>query len=412
MTRPTRFPNELLREQRLRRGWSLDHMADQLRRLACRLGESEPGVDGNMISRWERGLHRPGPRYVRLLRLLYDEAPEELGLPSAVENPVAGQASETFELAMHATASDLDQAAIDTLVRAVDRLSREYSTISPWTLVPRVHRRLWQIDRLLGGRMTLDQHRQLLDAAGWLHILLSVLHYDIADREAAEASREAALRFGQESDDAEIQGWAFEAPAYFALFDGRARDAVDLCVAGQQVAPAASSVFVALNMQEARGWARLGDRRSAEQALLRGGAALERRPEPAQPDHHFEFDTDKFAYYASTTYAWLGMAKSAEKYALQVMESSNDPRRPNFWPGRVRGAHLDLGLALAKQGRPDEAAHEGLEALKGYPPRTWLLRRAADLNQALTEYADVREVQEFDEQYLLARHVGAPKTDW
>jgi tetratricopeptide (TPR) repeat protein len=260
--------------------------------------------------------------------------------------------------------------------------------------------------------MTLDQHRQLLDAAGWLHILLSVLHYDIADREAAEASREAALRFGQESDDAEVQGWAFEAPAYFALFDGRARDAVDLCVAGQQVAPAASSVFVALNMQEARGWARLGDRRSAEQALLRGGAALERRPEPAQPDHHFEFDTDKFAYYASTTYAWLGMAKSAEKYALQVMESSNDPRRPNFWPGRVRGAHLDLGLALAKQGRPDEAAHEGLEALEGYPPRTWLLRRAADLNQALTEYADVREVREFDEQYLLARHVGAPKTDW
>ena len=48
----------------------------------------------------------------------------------------------------------------------------------------------------------------------------------------------------------------------------------------------------------------------------------------------------------------------------------------------------------------------------GYPPRTWLLRRAADLNQALTEHADVTEVQEFHEQYLLARHNGAPKTDW
>jgi hypothetical protein len=55
-----------------------------------------------------------------------------------------------------------------------------------------------------------------------LHILLSVLHYDIGDREAAEASRDAALRFGQESGDTEVQGWAFEAPAYFALFDGRA----------------------------------------------------------------------------------------------------------------------------------------------------------------------------------------------
>ncbi|MEA2502784.1 MAG: hypothetical protein QOD01_2895 [Actinomycetota bacterium] len=235
-------------------------MADQLRRLAFRLGELEPGVDGNMISRWERGLHQPGPRYVRLLGLLYDEAPEELGLPVGPEEAVLRDASETFELAMHAAASDVDQAAIDTLVRAIDRLSREYSTVSPGILLPRVQQRLWQIDRLLGGRTTLGQHRQLLDAPGWLHILLSVLHYDIGDREAAEAGRDAALRFGQESGDAEVQGWAFEAPAYFTLFDGRARDAIDLCVAGRQVAPPASSVFVALNMRSAH--ERLGDKDS------------------------------------------------------------------------------------------------------------------------------------------------------
>ena len=164
-------------------------------------------------------------------------------------NELLRGASETFELAMHATASDVDQAAVDTLVRAVDRLSREYSTLPPGILLPRVQQRLWQINRLLGGRTTLGQHRQLLNAAGWLQILLSVLHYDIGAREAAEASRDAALRFGQESDDAEVQGWAFEAPAYFALFDGRARDAIDLCVAGRQVAPPTSSVFVALNMR-------------------------------------------------------------------------------------------------------------------------------------------------------------------
>lgn len=52
--------------------------------------------------------------------------------------------------------------------------------------------------------MSLTQHRRLLDAAGWLRVLLSVLHYDIGDREAAEASRDAALRFGQESGDAEV----------------------------------------------------------------------------------------------------------------------------------------------------------------------------------------------------------------
>ncbi len=412
MAKLTRSPNELLREQRLRRGWSLDRTAEQLRRLAFRLGEPEPGVDANMISRWERGQHQPGPRYVRLLRLLYDQPSEELGLPTATEDVVAGRASETFDLAMRPTASDLDQTAIDALDRAVDRLSREYSTVPPRVLLSRVQQRLWQIDRLLGGRMSLTQHRQLIDAAGWLHILLSVLHYDIGDREAAEASRDAALRFGQESGDAEVQGWAFEAPAYFALFDGRARDAIDLCVAGREVAPPSSSVFVALSMQEARGWGRLGDQRSAEQALLRGTAVLERQPEPKHPDHHFVFDTDKFAYYAATTYAWLGIAKSTENYALQVIEANRDPRRPNFWPGRVRGAHLDLGLALAKQGRPDEAAYVGSQGLRGDPLTTWILRRAADLSQALNEYADVREVQDFHEQYLLARHNAEPKTDW
>jgi hypothetical protein len=98
MAKTSRSPNELLREPRLGRGWSLDRMADQLRRLAFRLGEPEPGVDGK--------------------------------------------------------------------------------------------------DQPLGAR--------------------------------APPTR------------------AFEALAYFALFDGRARDAIDLCVAGRQVAPPASSVFVAL----------------------------------------------------------------------------------------------------------------------------------------------------------------------
>jgi hypothetical protein len=118
-------------------------------------------------------------------------------------------------------------------------------------------------------------------------------------------------------------------------------------------------------MQEATGWARLGDQRPAEEALLRGAEALERRSEPEHPDHHFEFDTDKFAYYAGTTYAGLGMAKNTEKYALQVMEGNKDPRRPNFWPGRVRGAHLD------RLGRPRRQARY----------RSWLMRLVAAMSK-------------------------------
>ena len=413
MTGQRRHPNEALRQTRLSRGWSLEEMAHQLRHLAFRLGETEPGVDANMISRWERGLHRPGPRYVRLLSLLLDEPPADLGLSSPTAAPVLGRAAETFELARHASASAVDTIAVDDLERAVERLSREYSTSPPAVLIAAVQQRLWLIHHLLGKRLTLDQHRRLLDLTGWLQVLLAVLHYDLGDREAAEVGRGAALHLAREAGNAELQAWAFEAPAYFALFEGRPRDAIDLCLAGQQVAPRDSSVFAALNLQEARAWARLGDRREAEQALLRGSDVLDCLPEPEYPDNHFAFDRDKFAYYACTTYSWLDSLPKTEKYAEQVIHNNQDPRRPNYWPGRVRGAHLDLALALAKHGRYDEAATEGLHAFADSDvPRTWILRRANDLERALSSQADVSEVKDFRDRHMASRHAGGPKTDW
>src|SRR5207249_6071518 len=125
-----------------------------------------------------------------LLSLLLDRSAEELGLPPPGDAPVAGRAGDTFELARHAGATDLDPAALESLERTVDRLSREYSSIPPTILLPRVQQRLWQVDQALRGRTTLSQHRQLLEASGWLHLLLSILHYDVGDREAAEASRD------------------------------------------------------------------------------------------------------------------------------------------------------------------------------------------------------------------------------
>ena len=78
--RPPRRPNLKLRRQRRLRGWSIDELADELCRLAGRLGEPLPGVNGSMVSRWERGVRSPRPRYVRLLCKLFDLPADELGL--------------------------------------------------------------------------------------------------------------------------------------------------------------------------------------------------------------------------------------------------------------------------------------------------------------------------------------------
>src|SRR5690349_20475137 len=75
-----RPPNLRLRQQRQFRGWSLDDLAAELYKLAASLGEPTPGVNGNMVSRWERGVRSPRPYYVRLLCALFEQSAEQLGL--------------------------------------------------------------------------------------------------------------------------------------------------------------------------------------------------------------------------------------------------------------------------------------------------------------------------------------------
>ncbi|HKF76714.1 MAG TPA: helix-turn-helix transcriptional regulator [Candidatus Dormibacteraeota bacterium] len=77
---PGQRPNRRLRLQRRLRGWSQEDVAAGLHRLAAGLGEPEPGVDATMVSRWERGMRRPRPRYVRLLCRLFELPAEQLGV--------------------------------------------------------------------------------------------------------------------------------------------------------------------------------------------------------------------------------------------------------------------------------------------------------------------------------------------
>src|SRR5215467_9914199 len=74
------LPNRRLRLQRRLRGWSQDDVATGLCRVASGHGEPDLGVDATTISRWERGMRHPRPRYVRLLCQLFDLPAEQLGL--------------------------------------------------------------------------------------------------------------------------------------------------------------------------------------------------------------------------------------------------------------------------------------------------------------------------------------------
>ena len=74
------------------------------------------------------------------------------------------------------TISDLGQGTVEMLQEAAELLSRAYPSASAGDLRTRTKQRLSYISRLLTGRLTLAQHRELLVAAGWLALLLGCVH--------------------------------------------------------------------------------------------------------------------------------------------------------------------------------------------------------------------------------------------
>jgi hypothetical protein len=157
-------------------------------------------------------------------------------------------------------------------------------------------------------------------------------------------------------------------------------------------------------VQEARAWARLGDRRETRAALERGARELTGLPTPEHPGHHLVFDPGKWHFYSATCYAWLGMSGPAEEHAREVIRQCGDGR----WSTRYANTHIDLGLARVNRGEIDGAAEAGQRALAVFDtPPTATLWRASDLDRALDPYQDVAEVRDWRERYTLARRAQA-----
>jgi len=289
----------------LRRLRELRHLSqDELGRLA--------GYDGSYVGAVERASLRPSRQLVAALDRALDAAGGLLALwrlvdqewavrassgpasttgaapapPPAEPAAAAGGAAapagtppdavvEAMELARRAEASDVGADALASIERAVERLRHAAADAPPGPLLPAVRAQRHYLGRLLDGRLTLGQRRRLLAAAGWLSVVLARLYFEAGDRDAAEASREAALRLARQAGNAELVAWVHEAGAWWALVDGRPREAIRLSRAGQDRAPPASAAAVQLALHEAQAWRQLGDPDEAagalrQAALLRG----------------------------------------------------------------------------------------------------------------------------------------------
>lgn len=269
----------------------------------------------------------------------------------------------------------------DQLREAAAALCRDYATAEPAALRER-GLALITLARARTEQTTAEaERRELLVVCGWASLLTACVEHDLNLAEAAERSRRVAAWVGREADHAEIVAWAYELGAFFALARRRWRDAIDLAVAGQQIAPGTSAA-VQLAAQEARAWARLGERRRSEAALGRCENALELLPRPREADHHFVIDDGRADVFRLDCHRWLGDDELTERYASRVLARWDTPTVPprRRRPMRVASARVSLGVVAARAGDLDAATGEvGAALAQSRRCLPWLGLLAAEL---------------------------------
>jgi len=362
-----------IRNERLARGWSVRDAVRAL--IANALPDEKKSLPSEETLRrrwyeWEAGEHDPSGGqgfYAPIIARTLGTARYALFPKRADETDdqlMAATGMDTAEILARLQRSDVDAATLEALRHTVDRLCCDYPHQPSDSLIVEARQWLRRVVDLRGHRLTLSQHRDILVLAGWLALLTACVENDMGNRPAAETTRKMALSLGLETGDGEIIGWANELRAWFALTDGDYQGVMVACESGIEAA-AHSGVAVQLLAQQAKAWARLGDRRQMEVALDRGRRLLDEQPYPENLDHHFKVDPSKFDFYAMDCYRIAGVNTLAQNYADEVVRASTDPFGVERKPMRIAEAHVTRGVIAAREGDLEGAVMHGNRALRG-----------------------------------------------
>jgi len=379
--------------ERKARGWS---QTDAVRAMRAH-APVQLASDASLIrqwKRWEAGEVEPDrgkvePFYKPIIAAMFGTVTHAM-FPVAPQHDaeadvLAMAGMDTLELVGRLQRSDLDQATLDGLRIMADRLCSEYPYLPAEQLLTEGRAWLRRIAAMQGQRVTLKQHREILVQAGWVALLVGCVEYDTGNRQAAETTRQAALSLGTEADHGEIIAWAHEMRAWINLTSGDYHGVITAARAGTEVTPH-SGVAVQLAAQEAKAWARIGDRRQTEVALDRGRRLLDSMPYPENLDHHFVVDPTKFDFYAMDCYRMLADDRMAENLANEVIQASTDFDGQERAPMRLAEARITLGVVAARDGDVNAAIEQGERALdsdrRSLPS---LLMTSRDLTRVLTE---------------------------
>ncbi|WP_078969205.1 hypothetical protein [Streptomyces cyaneogriseus] len=351
--------------ERVARGWSVRDAARAMRVCA----PAETAAEESLVRQWEcweAGQMPDGVCRPVLAAVLGTVTYALFPVPSRWDGDqgfLAGSGGESPEVVSRLDGSRVDGAALDALRVTVGRLASAYAFVPGERLLVEARRWLRRVVGLRTKSLTPSQRREVLALSGRLALLVGCLEYDTGDRRAAESARLAALSFATEAGHAEVAGWAHEMRAWFALTAGDCRGALAAARAGLAVAPH-HGVAVQLAAQEAKAWARLGDRREAEAALDKGRRLLEGMPYPENPADHFVVDPAKFDFYAMDCHRVAGEDRLARTLAEEVLRAGTAVDGTARSPMRDAEARITLGVTAAREGDLEQALAMGERALE------------------------------------------------
>lgn len=390
-----------IRRERDLRGWTQKECVRRLRFQTTRVLPEEE-ILLRQWKRWEGGQNLPSADYQKLIAGLFNSVsgalfaaprdPRQV-LSNAVEDP------DTTDLLSRLQRSSVDTASLEALRLTADRLCSDYPFVSAHQLLVESRGWLARVGDMLESRVTLAQHRELLSIGGLLALLVGCLEMDTGAGTHAEATRKSALTLGTEADDLSVVGWAYEMTAWFSLTRGDYRSVLSATEAGIAAA-GERSVSVQLHAQEAKAWARVGDRARVEVALDRGRQLLEVLPTPTDVNHHFQVDPQKYDFYAMDTARLVGQDRMADGLADEVITSSTDWTGRVVAPMRVSEALITKGVVAARAGDLDAAVGYGRQALNGdrqsIPSLVMVSRELGELLS--DQYGNEQETQEYIEE--------------
>ncbi|WP_159037311.1 tetratricopeptide repeat protein [Streptomyces specialis] len=200
-------------------------------------------------------------------------------------------------------------------------------------------------------------------AAGELALSVGWLAHDSGRPADARSHYAEALATARLSGDAALEAHAFCNTSFLARDTGHHREAVRSAQAGRQAAHRLGSdrLLALLTLREAGGWAGLGDRSAALEALARARTHHERGRRPdADPEWMSFFGDAEFAGQEAGCWAALGDWERASACQRQAVTAARAD--PHFARNTTLYA-AELARYLVARGEPEEAAAFGNQAL-------------------------------------------------